>query len=65
MYNRGMSLALTQTVVICGVCLGHGHYILYVWDRNCEMRFFFDKGDINYMNVSSNDCDWGYYLLNY
>ncbi len=41
MYNWGMSLALTQMVVICGVCLGHGHYILYVWDRNCEMSIFF------------------------
>jgi hypothetical protein len=58
MYNRGMSLALTQMVVMCGVGLGHGHYILYVWDRDCEMRFFLDEGDIYYMNVSSNDCDW-------
>jgi hypothetical protein len=41
MYNWDMSLALTQTVVIFGVCLGQGHYILYVWDRNCEMRSFF------------------------
>ncbi len=44
MYNQGMSLALTWMVVICGVCLGHRHYILYVWDRNCEMRFFFGWG---------------------
>jgi hypothetical protein len=57
MYNWDMSLALTQMMVICGVCLGQGHYILYVWDRNCEMRVFFIKGDIYFMNVSSNDCD--------
>ncbi len=44
-------------VVICGVGLGQGHYILYVWDRNCEMSFFLVEGDIYYMNVSSNDCD--------
>ncbi len=49
--------------MICGVCLGHGHYILYVWDRNCEMRFFLDEGDTYYMNVLSNDCDWLLFVL--